>query len=144
VPTAIFFYPTSGTYGCTKEACDFRDAMKGNEVFKRTNCQVIGISAQSPQRQKAFVDEHGLPYPILSDESGEARKAYKVSKGLMGLSEGRTTFYIDSTGVVKEAYDSVLNFHEHTKFVQRWLEKETLPTTSTSSTAPAPTPAQGA
>jgi peroxiredoxin len=38
---------------------------------------------------------------MLSDESGEARKAYSVSRGLMGLSEGRVTFFIDSQGVVR-------------------------------------------
>lgn len=38
---------------------------------------------------------------MLSDESGEARKAYSVGRGLMGLSEGRVTFFIDSQGVVR-------------------------------------------
>jgi len=38
---------------------------------------------------------------MLSDESGEARKAYSVSRGLMGLSEGRVTFFVDSQGVVR-------------------------------------------
>jgi thioredoxin-dependent peroxiredoxin len=38
---------------------------------------------------------------MLSDESGEARKAYGVNRGLMGLSEGRVTFFVDSEGVVR-------------------------------------------
>jgi len=38
---------------------------------------------------------------MLSDESGEARKAYSVGRGLMGLTEGRITFFIDSKGVVR-------------------------------------------
>jgi peroxiredoxin len=38
---------------------------------------------------------------MLSDESGEARKAYSVSRGLMGMSEGRVTFFVDSEGVVR-------------------------------------------
>jgi peroxiredoxin Q/BCP len=38
---------------------------------------------------------------MLSDESGEARKAYDVQRGLMGLTEGRVTFFIDSEGVVR-------------------------------------------
>lgn len=29
VPAAIFFYPKAGSYGCTKEACQFRDAIAG-------------------------------------------------------------------------------------------------------------------
>jgi thioredoxin-dependent peroxiredoxin len=38
---------------------------------------------------------------MLSDESGEARKAYSVGRGLMGLTEGRVTFFVDSEGVVR-------------------------------------------
>jgi len=38
---------------------------------------------------------------MLSDASGEARKAYSVSRGLMGLSPGRVTFFIDSQGIVR-------------------------------------------
>lgn len=28
-PIALFFYPKAGTYGCTKEACQFRDLVLG-------------------------------------------------------------------------------------------------------------------
>ncbi len=38
---------------------------------------------------------------MLSDESGEARKAYIVGRGLKGFSEGRVTFFVDSQGVVR-------------------------------------------
>jgi thioredoxin-dependent peroxiredoxin len=38
---------------------------------------------------------------MLSDESGEARKAYGVGRGLMGLSSGRVTYFIDSQGIVR-------------------------------------------
>ena len=38
---------------------------------------------------------------MLSDESGEGRKAYSVPRGMMGLTEGRVTFFIDSQGVVR-------------------------------------------
>jgi thioredoxin-dependent peroxiredoxin len=29
LPIALFFYPKAGSYGCTKEACQFRDAIAG-------------------------------------------------------------------------------------------------------------------
>ena len=38
---------------------------------------------------------------MLSDESGDGRKAYSVARGMMGLTEGRVTFFIDSQGVVR-------------------------------------------
>lgn len=58
------------------------------EVFKRSNIMVVGISNDAVEKQKKFVDQHGLPYPVLSDTKGDARKAYHVKKGLLGLSEG--------------------------------------------------------
>ena len=42
-----------------------------------------------------------LKYPLLSDEDGEARKAYSVGKGLLGLSEGRVTYFINKDGTVR-------------------------------------------
>ena len=58
------------------------------DIFKRSNVAVFGISGDAVAKQKSFVDQHGLPYPVLSDSNGEARKAYQIKKGLLGLSEG--------------------------------------------------------
>ncbi|KAI5121399.1 hypothetical protein M0805_003171 [Coniferiporia weirii] len=148
-PTALFFYPQSGTYGCTREACQFRDALSEEEVFKATNVEVIGISPDPVKKQKEFVEKQGLTYPILSDEKGEARKAYHVSKGLMGLtSSSRVTFVIDAKGDIKDVLDTAINFSAHHKFVQKWLksiESGKAPTAAAtaSDTAPAPAPASG-
>lgn len=77
-----------GTYGCTREACSFRDALSSSDVFKSTECDVVGISKDPPAQQKAFVDQNGLPYPVLSDAEGKAREAYEVGRGLFNLTEG--------------------------------------------------------
>jgi len=58
------------------------------EVFQRSSVSIYGISQDKVEKQKEFVDQHGLPYPILSDSKGDARKAYQVEKGMMGLTEG--------------------------------------------------------
>ena len=58
------------------------------DVFKRSNVAVFGISGDVVAKQKSFVDQHGLPYPVLSDSNGEARKVYQIKKGLLGFSEG--------------------------------------------------------
>jgi peroxiredoxin Q/BCP len=122
-PTAVFFYPKAGTYGCTREVCAFRDALAENVDFKDSGITVVGISADAVPAIKAFVAQHGVTYPMLSDESGEARKAYSVSRGLMGLSEGRVTFFVDSDGVVRDVFDSVMNYNGHIKAVTQALEK---------------------
>ena len=58
------------------------------------SCDVCrpGDRAEGPDgtgKQATFADEHKLSYPVLSDETGVARKAYGVEKGLMGMSEGK-------------------------------------------------------
>jgi len=121
-PLAVFFYPASGTLGCTKEACSFRDALKDSEVFKRSEIEIVGISGDAVTKQKEFVDQHGLPFPVLSDAKGEARKAYSVKRGLLGITEGRVTFFIDSKGIVKDVFSSVVNYNDHVKFVRKALE----------------------
>lgn len=69
---------TIGTYGCTKEACQFRDAIAGEkgfigydlslltewpiekDTFKPGNAVIVGISADPVEKQKAFVDQQKL------------------------------------------------------------------------------------
>ncbi|KAG9086504.1 hypothetical protein FRC06_003058 [Ceratobasidium sp. 370] len=134
-PTVIFFFPAAGTYGCTKEACSFRDALSSNPLYKTHNVQIVGISGDAVAKQKAFVDAQGLPFPMLSDVDGEARKAYSVGKGMLGLTEARVTFCVDKEGVVRELFDSMLNFTAHEKHVTKWLA--TLPVPDDAA-APAP------
>lgn len=123
VPTAIFFYPKSGSYGCTREACQFRDALVQNGAFKGSNLRVIGISPDSVQEQDNFVKKQGLTYPVLSDSAGEFRKLYGVGKGLMGLVEARVTYFVDSKGVVRDALDATMNYAAHVTFVNKCLAK---------------------
>ncbi|KAI0372227.1 peroxiredoxin Q [Pilatotrama ljubarskyi] len=124
VPVALFFYPKSGSFGCTKEACQFRDALAENDLFKRTKVDIVGISSDPVDKQKEFVEKQKLTYPVLSDAKGEARKAYHVGKGLLGLAEtARVTFVIDSKGVVKDVLDTTLNYNAHVKFVTKCLDK---------------------
>ncbi|KZO93647.1 peroxiredoxin Q [Calocera viscosa TUFC12733] len=119
-PIALFFYPKSGTYGCTREACSFRDSQE-TEVYKSTQCEVVGVSADDVKAQKKFVDDNKLGYNILSDKDRKVRELYKVPKGLLGLSDGRTTFIIDKTGIVRDVADGVMNYAGHIKLVEKWL-----------------------
>ncbi|CAE6361838.1 unnamed protein product [Rhizoctonia solani] len=145
-PTIIFFFPAAGTYGCTKEVCSFRDALSSNELYKTHNVQIVGISGDAVAKQKAFVDAQGLSYPMLCDTEGEARKKYQVGKGLLGLSEARVTFCVDKEGVVRNVFDSVLQFTAHEKAVTKWLATLPKPGPAAEPDAPAepveePTPA---
>lgn len=122
-PTAIFFYPKSGSYGCTREACQFRDALVESDAFKGSNLHVIGISPDSVEEQDAFVQKQKLTYPVLSDSDGEFRKLYGVGKGLLGLTEARVTYFIDPKGAVRDVLDATINYGGHVTFVNKCLAK---------------------
>jgi len=107
--------------------------------------QIIGISKDTVEKQKAFVEKEKLSYPVLSDASGEARKAYHVGKGLMGLTDARVTFFIDSKGVVRDVLDTTVNYGAHAKFVTKWLDKVEAEENKVSGTGDVvPTPTSGA
>ena len=105
--TVLYFYPKDNTPGCTKEACDFRDAMPG------MGAKVLGVSADDLTSHAAFAEGYSLPFPLLSDPGGEVAKSYG-SYGEKTMPDGRTvegvmrsTFIIDPAGRVAEAMYSV-------------------------------------
>ncbi|KAJ7250904.1 peroxiredoxin Q [Mycena haematopus] len=124
VPTVLFFYPKAGSYGCTKEACQFRDAIAEKDTYKPGKVEVIGVSPDSVEKQKIFVEKNKLTYPVLSDSKGEAAQAYGVGKGLFGLADiARVTVLIDGKGNIRDTLEGTLNFNAHSKFVTKWLDK---------------------
>lgn len=105
----LFAYPAAMTPGCTKEACDFRDA---GSVLTDAGYKVLGISPDSPAKQAKFRDAHALPYPLLADEDKAVLTAYGAygEKSLYGkLVTGviRSTFVIDPEGNVERALYNV-------------------------------------
>jgi len=124
LPTALFFYPESGSYGCTKQACQFRDAIATKDTFKPGKVQIIGISPDPIDKQKTFVEKQKLTYPVLSDIDKSTFKAYGIGKGMFGLTPvARVTFIVDKKGVVRDALDATINYGAHSKFVEKWLDK---------------------
>ncbi|KAL4073100.1 thioredoxin-like protein [Scleroderma yunnanense] len=122
-PIALFFYPRSGTFGCTREACQFRDALAENEIFKRSSVQIIGISADPITKQKAFVEKNHLSFPVLSDQDHVAYRAFNVGKCMFGLTGARMTFVIDGNGVIRGVLSASMSYSAHVKFVIKQLEK---------------------
>jgi peroxiredoxin Q/BCP len=99
----IFFYPKDNTPGCTKEACSFRDS---HDIFLNEDCELIGISSDSPNSHQGFAQQHKLTYTLLSDSKKEVRKAFGVPSNLFGLIPGRVTYIIDLEGKVAGIYNS--------------------------------------
>src|ERR1700753_3191481 len=79
-PLVVYFFPKDETYGCTKEACAFRDAYQD---FTDAGAEVIGVHGDAATLHPAFKANHRLPFTLLSDPDGKVAKAWGVS-GLMG------------------------------------------------------------
>lgn len=101
-PVVVYFYPKDETSGCTAEAKSFRDTWKDLE---KTGVTVIGISTDTLDSHKAFATHHGLPFHLVSDESGTIAKSFGVPNHLGFLS--RQTFVIGADGNVKKIYRDV-------------------------------------
>ena len=108
-PVVVFFYPKDGTAVCTKEACSFRDAY---EDFTQAGAVVIGISSDSAARHQSFAETHRLPFRLVSDEDGLARRAFGVPK-TMGILPGRVTYVIDREGIVRHIFSSQIAAERH-------------------------------
>ncbi|MEI6681897.1 MAG: peroxiredoxin [Bacteroidota bacterium] len=105
----VYFYPKDESYGCTKEACSFRD---NYEVFKQAGAEVIGISSDDIASHQAFAANHKLPFILLSDKGKTVAEKYGVGKSL-GILPGRVTFVIDKQGIIRLVFSSQLSFEKH-------------------------------
>jgi len=105
----LYFYPKDDTPGCTKEACEIRDAWS---EFKKAGIEVFGISADSAKSHRKFIDKYRLPFTLLADEDKKVVKLYGVwgSKKFMGreyLGIKRASFLIDKKGAIEKIYNDV-------------------------------------
>ncbi|MBF4514450.1 thioredoxin-dependent thiol peroxidase [Plantibacter sp. VKM Ac-2885] len=96
----LYFYPAAMTPGCTTQACDFRDNLAS---LGGAGYVVLGVSKDSVEKLKAFQEEDGLTFPLLSDPELTVHQAYgaygeKNSYGRIVTGVLRSTFVIDETG----------------------------------------------
>ncbi len=105
----LFFYPKDFSPGCTTQACHFRDSY---EDFTDLGAEVLGVSSDSIESHKRFLEDYLLPFTLLSDEGGNVRKLYGATKGF-GLIPGRYTFIIDRAGVIRYIFTSETNMKKH-------------------------------
>jgi peroxiredoxin Q/BCP len=105
----VYFYPKADTPGCTKQACNVRDA---REELADLGVDVVGISPDKPSKQKKFDDKHDLGFPLLSDQDKAIAKAYGAwgEKSMYGKKyQGiiRSSLLIDEQGNVVETWYKV-------------------------------------
>ncbi|NKI33655.1 peroxiredoxin [Wenzhouxiangella sp. XN79A] len=115
----VYFYPKADTPGCTTEACNFRDNIY---AIRGAGADVVGISVDSVEDQRAFSDKYKLPFPVLSDVGGRASEAYGVLREMGSMDfAARETFLVDPNGVIVKHYEQV-DPETHTQDVVADLE----------------------
>ena len=98
----LYFYPKDDTPGCTTEACEFSE---GIEAFRGLDAVVLGCSADSPEKHRAFIKKHDLAVRLLSDRDHAVMEAYSAwgEKSMYGrttMGVIRSTVLIDPDGRV--------------------------------------------
>ena len=119
----LWFFPKANTPGWTTEGQGFRDELK---KFEEKNAVIIGMSADSPNKQKKFCEKQSFEFPMLCDESKETLQAYGVwgKKKFMGREyEGifRNTYIIDEKGIIEKVYKKV-NVKSHAQDILEDLQ----------------------
>ncbi len=101
----LYFYPKDDTPGCTKEACQFRDDFKTLEAL---GAKVIGISIDDSFSHQKFAEKYNLPFPLLSDASGEVADRYGALNNFLVIKLAkRYTYLINPRGKIAKIYLSV-------------------------------------
>ena len=101
----VYFYPKDDTPGCTTEVCTFRDDVA---KLHKQNAEVLGVSLDDIKSHEAFAEKYHVPFPLLSDNTQSAAKAYGVlaTHGTFTYAR-RETFLIDPQGKVAKHYKDV-------------------------------------
>jgi peroxiredoxin Q/BCP len=120
----IFFYPKDNTSGCTKEACGFRD---GYGQLASRNIVLIGISRDSIASHVKFINNHRLPFPLLSDPDTTMMAAYgafgeKIMYGKKSSGTIRSTVVIGPDGIIKKHWTKVAKAEEHPAQVFEYIK----------------------
>lgn len=100
----VYFYPKADTPGCTTQSCGLRDIK--DQIGRAV---IVGISPDTPAKQKKFDEKYELGFPLLADTENKVAKAYKVwkKKSMYGreyMGIERSAFLIDGNGVIVEAW----------------------------------------
>lgn len=105
----LYFYPKDNTPGCSIEAMMFT---KYKPEFEKYNTTILGVSKDSCDSHRKFIEKKELNLTLISDENKEIHEKYGIwrLKKFMGkefMGTIRTTFLIDSEGKVRKIWDKV-------------------------------------
>ena len=104
----LYFYPRDNTTGCTQEAANFRDNL--SKIIPKA--AVVGVSTDSPESHKKFMEKHDLNFVLLSDPEHKLMESFGVwgEKTTFGKTTNgtiRSTFIIGKDHTIKKEWRNV-------------------------------------
>ena len=102
----LAFFPAAFTGVCEKELCSFRDSLANlNEL----NATVLGIGVDAPFANNAFAQRNNVNFPLLSDYTRDATRAYDIAlddfAGMPGYTASKRAVYVvDPDGTIQYAW----------------------------------------
>ncbi|WP_433474791.1 peroxiredoxin [Spirillospora sp. CA-142024] len=95
----VVFYPFAFSGICTGELCAVRDDIGS---FQNENVQILGVSVDHVFSLKAWSNDEGYRFPLLSDfwPHGAVAKDYGVFNADRGMAV-RGTFLVDKSGTLR-------------------------------------------
>ena len=94
----LYFYPKNDTWGCTKEATQFRDAY---DAIRGKDTELVGVSRDSVESHRLFKEKYMLPFRLLADVDARLCDAFGVivDENVYGKNAiQRSTFLFDPGG----------------------------------------------
>ena len=67
---------------------------------------MLGVSYDSPKKNRQFAEKNGLPFRLLSDDDHELAKSVGAARALIPLAK-RVSYLVSPDGLVLEAYPEV-------------------------------------
>lgn len=101
----LYFYPKDDTPGCTTQANDFTKHLSD---FDNLNYDIIGVSRDSIESHKRFIEKYDLQNALISDNDEKLCHYFEVIKektmyGKKSLGLVRSVFVFDKQGKLTHA-----------------------------------------
>src|SRR5579883_161110 len=103
----LYFYPKDDTWGCTKEATQFRDTY---DRFAQKGAEVVGVSRDTVESHRLFKEKYMLPFKLISDMESKLCDAFGVivDENVYGKNAiQRSTFLFDPSGNLVRVWPKV-------------------------------------
>ncbi len=114
----IYFYIKDMTPGCTTQSIGIKESI---DAIRALNAEVIGVSSDSLEMHKRFLERYNLNFPLVADTDNRISKAYGVYNEERNRAR-RVTFIVDKEGIVRHIIERV-NVETHAQDVINILKQ---------------------